>query len=68
MQNSRNGQMRWPVARDFPSESMPSQTSDDERPIFGRCEPVDLKPFNGSGTSYHMTEIPSTKILPVVPK
>ena len=68
MENSRSGQMRWPVARDFPNEGMPSRTSDDELPIFGRCESIDLKFLDGSSVSYQMTEISDGKPLPATPK
>ena len=68
MENSRSGQMSWPVARDFPSENMRSQTSDDEVPIFGRCEPMDLKPLDGLGPTYQTTEISDIRPQPATPR
>ena len=46
MESSRDMQMQWAVARDFPGNNQPSQSNDDDAPICGRCEPVILKPFD----------------------
>ena len=46
MENSRTAPMQWPVDRDFHRDELGNQNSDDKLPIFGRCEPVTLKPFN----------------------
>lgn len=46
MENSRDKQMQWPVAQDFPGGDQPSQSSNDDLPIFGRCKPIVLKPLD----------------------
>ena len=46
MENFQNAQMQWPVAQDFHSDKPPSHSSDDELPIFGRCQPFNSKPFD----------------------
>lgn len=65
MKNSGNAQMQWPVARDFHSDVLTSQGSDDELPIFGHCEPINLKPFDLPAASLAATDSVGVKPLPV---
>lgn len=67
MENSRNVPMQWPVAQDFHEDESPSQGSDDEIPIFGRREPITLKPFKLPAVITAATDSADVCPLPVKP-
>lgn len=68
MENARNVPMQWPVAQDFHGDELTSRGSDDELPIFGRCEPINLKPFELPAASTAVTDSVDVRPLPVKPK
>ena len=67
MESSQNTQIQWPEVRDFRGNEMMSQDSDDELPIFGRCEPVILKPFDLAIARVPASKSVTGKPLPTMP-